>query len=406
MIIIKKITFAGAYGINSIGDEAGAFFIANSLREIYNEKIFFSILDRHANLKQYEQYAFKSVQNLEYNSKEESIGKWFRGFNYGDDKGVLINIVKEIKNSDLLIIGLGNLLLDITIDLFRGPIPYYEVLSRIATLHEVPIMLYGLSIGPLSTEYGKLLTKSILKQATIKTVRDKKSLALIKKLGINNSDVHLLPDPVVGIKANKIDKSIKRKYIGVSVRSLAYKGDEELNKRYEKSILKIVQYFLGYLDFEVVFIPHCTYEFGGDEQNDIIISKRILEQLTNKDRASVLSKEKARSIPDVLNVYSKCAFSISTRLHSNIFAAITSTPMISINYNPKVKGFIEWLGLQDYCLELNDVDYSNLKEKVENLIGKIDIEREIIKNKILEGKEETDEYINLVVDILEGATNI
>jgi polysaccharide pyruvyl transferase WcaK-like protein len=121
----KIILFAGAYGTQNAGDDLPLLVMCKNLKNFFNEKkLDFRVISRHPDPWEEQQYSVTMIKNLEFESREESTGKWFQGLNYGDDKKNLERIRDEIKNCDLLVLGAGNFLIDKTIDLFRGPIPF------------------------------------------------------------------------------------------------------------------------------------------------------------------------------------------------------------------------------------------------------------------------------------------
>jgi polysaccharide pyruvyl transferase WcaK-like protein len=66
-------------------------------------------------------------------------------------------------------------------------------------------MLYGLSAGPLRTEWGRDLTKWIVENADITTVRDVYSKKLLEKMCGAAKTIHLLPDPTIGAQPQDSD---------------------------------------------------------------------------------------------------------------------------------------------------------------------------------------------------------
>jgi colanic acid/amylovoran biosynthesis protein len=120
---VTKVSFAGAYGIRSQGDDAALLALVEGLRRRI-EHFDGVAIARHAQENPYATYGLRSVQNIEYEHKSESIGKWFHGFNYGDDRDHLKLLQEEIGSSNLLVLGAGNWMVDVTIELLRGPIPY------------------------------------------------------------------------------------------------------------------------------------------------------------------------------------------------------------------------------------------------------------------------------------------
>jgi len=177
-----KVIFAGAYGIHSQGDDAALITLVEGLRQRIGA---FDgvVIARHYREDAYAPWELRSIQNLEYEHKSESVGKWFHGFNHGDDRSHLQQLQDEIATSDLLILGAGNFLVDKTIDLLRGPIPYFFVLTLMAKMAKTPVMWFGISIGPFRTDYGRNLSRLAADLADVITVRDTQSSIELQQLG-------------------------------------------------------------------------------------------------------------------------------------------------------------------------------------------------------------------------------
>ena len=65
---------------------------------------------------------------------------------------------------------------------------------------------------------------------------------------------------------------------------------------------------------------------------------------------------------------SKLYMVIGMRYHSNIFSAKMGTPFISISYEQKMQGFMKKIGLEKYCIVINELNYERLKSKMELVV--------------------------------------
>ena len=65
---------------------------------------------------------------------------------------------------------------------------------------------------------------------------------------------------------------------------------------------------------------------------------------------------------------SKLYMVIGMRYHSNIFSAKMGTPFISISYEQKMQGFMKKIGLEKYCIVINELNYESLKSKMELVV--------------------------------------
>ena len=63
---------------------------------------------------------------------------------------------------------------------------------------------------------------------------------------------------------------------------------------------------------------------------------------------------------------------VSMRLHALIFACSQRTRIVGISYDPKVSGFMNYLG-SDNCVELAEVTADNLKEKIDNCLRELEM---------------------------------
>lgn len=52
------------------------------------------------------------------------------------------------------------------------------------------------------------------------------------------------------------------------------------------------------------------------------------------------------------------------RYHSNIFSAKQLTPFISITYEQKMLGFMKESGLEEYCIDVNELNADILWKKL------------------------------------------
>ena len=195
-----RVLFAGAYGIENAGDDLPLIVMCENLKKLSPETDFqFHVLSRHPNKWEEDKYGVKMIQNIEYHSREVAQGKWFKGLNFGDDTTELCTIKEEIQEADLLVLGAGNFLIDINIGLLRGPIPLLALYVFLAKLYHKPVMLYGFSAGPLKTEWGTDLSRWIVENSDVITVRDSASKDLIQSITQQILKIDVLPDSTIGI---------------------------------------------------------------------------------------------------------------------------------------------------------------------------------------------------------------
>ena len=357
---IVKIMISGYYGFNNTGDEA----ILTSMVRAFKEKIpqiKIAVLSRNP-LQTSQAYQVKAINRLH-----------------------LISILNCLRDTNLFISGGGGLLQDST---GKGwSILYYLGLILVAKILRVPVIVYAQGIGPINKQINKKLMKWILNKVDLITVRDNSSKELLENLGVVKPSIYVNSDPSFLLRRKSnidiLDKhphieeliySNNHSVVGISVRE--YKENREDLK---EIFAKVADYLIENYKAKIIFLP-----FKFDE--DVCISEEILSLMKNKSQANVL---KIRLEPEeLLSLLSRLSLMVGVRLHSIIFSTMADIPFIALNYDPKVKNFVESLGLSELLLELDDTSLKNFKEKVKYIKENNDRIKKILskKVKILEEK--------------------
>ncbi|MHC2994766.1 MAG: polysaccharide pyruvyl transferase CsaB [Candidatus Atribacteria bacterium] len=360
---IVKIMISGYYGFNNTGDEA----ILTSMVRAFKEKIpqiKIVVLSQNP-LQTSQAYQVKAINRLH-----------------------LISILNCLRNTNLFISGGGGLFQDST---GKGwSILYYLGLILGAKIVRVPVMIYAQGIGPVSKQINKKLMKWILNKVDLITVRDNSSKELLENLGVVKPSICVNSDPSFLLRRKDtkdtidiIDKythireliySNNRPVIGISVRE--YKDNR---KDIRRIFAKVADDLIENYKAKIIFLP---FKFD----DDVRISEEILSLMKNKNQANVLT---TRLEPEeLLSLLYRLSLMVGIRLHSIIFSTMADIPFIALNYDPKVKNFVESLGLSELLLELDDTSLKNFKEKVKYIKENDDKIKKILskKVKILEEK--------------------
>lgn len=395
-----KVLFIGAYGIENAGDDLPMLVMIDNFRKLAPQKIFeFHALTRHINEWEAQKYNVIYHQNLEYENREQAAGKWIRGLNFNDDRGEFYDFMDLIKSMDLLIIGAGNFIIDISIDIFKGPIPLIWWYIHLAKLHEKKVFLYGFSTAPLNSEYGQLLTKEIVNKSDIITVRDNDSKQYLKSLGLSK-DIIVLPDPTLG--ASKGDSAIDfllgkdktlltdnvKFTIALGLRSLNFLKDKG-----EHVYKEIITFINSQPDYRFIFVPQSTYF----EDDDIKLAQNIANKINDNIELHIISH---RYTPrELIKIYSLCDITLAIRLHCAVFSQIANTPAVAINYLPKVKSYMKDFGTLEQVIELEKISAAKISEKIIAIKNNKNLQT-TIKNKNIEKCNLVKEYARLALLLL------
>lgn len=333
---IVKIMISGYYGFNNTGDEA----ILKSMVRVFKEKL-----------------PRVKIVVLSQNPLQTSQSCQVKAIN----RLHLISILNCFRDTNLFISGGGGLLQDST---GRGwSILYYLGLILGAILFRVPVMIYAQGIGPINKKLNKLLIKWILNKIDIITVRDIASKELLKSMGVLKPEIYVSSDSSFLLKKKSIDHIIKNfpdileltksnnyPLVGISIRE--YKGNRTDLKR---MVARLADDIIEKYKVKIIFLP---FKFN----EDLHISEEILFLMKNKSQANIL---KARLEPEeLLFLVSQLSLMIGMRLHSIIFSSMVNIPFIALNYDPKVKNFVQDLDLTELLLDLNGISLKIFRKKV------------------------------------------
>lgn len=340
---MKKIVITGSstYGVNNMGDDSMLACMVQGVRRHWdNPEIVF--ICRHPN-EQYDQaFGFTSVKNIDHDSREESIGRFFLGMNEGDSTAHLAEIKNQIETADLLLIG-GNSFMEICKNEFlRGVSTYAATLGTLAKFCETPFGLYGLNVvddirDPTTKEHAKFL----ISNAIHTTVRETKTLEYLSDIGIESSKISVCGDPAYGMEYDQrinphsvlekcgISIDYNRPLVGVALRQEYWTGEEADFHAKTNHVARVLDRFSLDCDVDLLLIPNCTYTAAHLWQDDRVAHRKLFELMSEKNRVKLV--EEQLSVFETYSLFSLLDFHISNRRHSCIFAAMNLVPFLSLS---------------------------------------------------------------------------
>ncbi len=286
-------------------------------------------------------------------------------------------LLKAVASCRLLICGGGTLIQDST---STKSLLYYLFVIRLAKLFNKKVMLWANGIGPLS-EKNRGLTKRVLNCTEVITLRDKISERELSALGVTKPKIRVCADSVLALEYEKKEALVQIKeklqipknmdYFIVSVREFS-----GLAENFEENVAQICDYVYEKYSCFPVFLPF-------QKQKDLGISERIRKKMHNRSQISDTECE----IYDLLQLISHSRLCIGMRLHSLIYSALCRVPQIGLVYDPKVTGFMEYMGQKSY-LDVAKTDIDTFKRLVdqafndrENIVARLNDDMVIMKRK-------------------------
>ncbi len=302
---MKEILISGYYGFQNNGDDALLLSIVNDLKRT-NPRAPIVVLSK-CPAETERVYGVKAI-----------------------DRFNIFSILRHMKRAGLLISGGGTLIQDAT---STKSLRYYLGIIQIAKLFGVKVMLYANGIGPLINESSRRITKRILNKTELITLRDDGSQKVLDSIGVNGPKTVLTADPVFNLEISKNGEAIlesigaRAPRIGISVREW-----KTLPKDFAEAMAEFSDYAYERYGLEPVLIPM-------QPSRDAEISRRIAERA--KHTPAVF--DKSCDIHDMLSVIGAMDVCVGMRLHTLIYAAAGSVPLIGLVYDPKISGFMNYM---------------------------------------------------------------
>lgn len=349
----KGVTILGYYGANNTGDEA---ILQGMLEALQDQNITdITVLSRNPE-QTIKQHNIKSIYT----------GRRFKG---------LINIYRQLRTSQLFILGGGGLLQDN----YGRIVPYWLSRVIIAFVARTPVIYYAHGVGPLNSTKARVLVKLISNKVNYITLRDQYSLELLQEVGVYRPKMELTADPALALKIisdgrellqnEGIDFNNGKLKIAVCLRSW---NDES----FIPTLINSLEFLKERNNIQYIFLP---FQYGQDEP----ISQYVLDKI--KDKSALIIK--GRYTPEqIAAMLKEMDGIIAMRLHALILGSISYRPSFAIAYDPKVENFMDRIGLKAYSYKIEKIK-DNQEQFIQSLISWVD-NLELLSEQIQQPVEE------------------
>lgn len=249
-------------------------------------------------------------------------------------------ILRAMGRVRLYINGGGSLIQDAT---SRRSLLYYLFTLRAARWRGCKVLMYGCGIGPVSRLGDVALVRRVLNTCVDAiTLREDASLAELRRFGVDRPETVLAADPVLSLQPApeeetdalmaKLGLESGGAYLGVCLRT--WKGFEDK----APVIAGAVRYARDKYGLTPVFLS-INHISDGDAA-DLVCAH------LDGPRPCILRQPLSSEL--MLGLTSRMQAVISMRLHGLIFAAGQGVPLVGITYDPKVSGFLSYMGQELY----------------------------------------------------------
>jgi polysaccharide pyruvyl transferase WcaK-like protein len=267
-------------------------------------------------------------------------------------------IAAALADADLLIVGGGGFIYDYDARisahnfLHGDPSLFYPHFRALVVAHAlgVPSQVYGIGVGPLVTAAGRGLTRTILGLAAAITVRDPLSLLELRAAGLDRVDLAVTADPALGLPPSAPTATEDRgRTVGFVARGWLQQGGTwttpgaARHERYLDWLAAGADYAVERWEATPLFLPlQRRYD------DDSASAARVIARMRHGARARVA--DGLTGYRDLQRALAGLDALVSTRLHPLILGCVARVPPIGIALSPKVRAFLDDLGLGELVL--------------------------------------------------------
>ncbi|MBI5414486.1 polysaccharide pyruvyl transferase family protein [Candidatus Peregrinibacteria bacterium] len=260
-----------------------------------------------------------------------SLGKWIL-------TGKFFKTYTAVKNADLVIFGGGGLFQELP----KKALSIWRRYFRFCVFFKKRILLIGNSFGPFRSQRSLRKTGNLLSSASFCSVRDENSLNILRDMHFPAGRSFLATDAAFLLPAKR-SGPLKKSGILICLRN----GD--LSKEYLDEIRKFCRQ-VEKKKQKVEFLPMQITRSADDK----LAAKLGIPLFLPKNLTEVRTK------------IAESEFLLGNRLHSGIFAMLSSTPFLIIPSRPKIQNFFTSCGLPKMLLS-GKITAQKIMKKYEHL---------------------------------------
>lgn len=367
---MSRILISGYYGFNNAGDDVVLYGIISALRR-EQPNISLAVLS---------------------NQPERTTALFgIPAYN----RWSLPTIVRELMRSDMLVMGGGTLMQDVT---SPRSVLYYLGIVSIAKLLGKPVVFYAQGFGPVQKPISRLLIKRVVNRVDVITVRDFESGEDFKACGVSKAPVYVTADPALTISPDDVsdergrqllaDKfaDLSKPLVAISVR------DWKQEQRFKQAIARAADLFAE-RGWNVLFLPM-------HYPSDLAPSRDIIGMM-RQPGAQLL--DEPVTFHDIMSVLKQCEYVLGMRLHSLILACMLQTPFTGISYDPKIDRFVERAGMPS-AGHITRLDESALLALLNERLANLEREKRVIAERSRLLAQEAAKSSELVLQALRRKT--
>ena len=245
----------------------------------------------------------------------------------------VLQVWKALRRCDVLLSGGGSLLQDRT---STRSILYYLSIMKGAALLGKPVMLYANGIGPVDKPGNRRRVKQAVECADLVTLRDHSSQQELREMGVTRQDLHVTADPVFQLEPAEKETAFRllqcaglKEHADFAVVAVRNWPDTD---GFFTELAAVCDHLRRTHGLEILFMLM-------QPQNDRQAAQAVQEAMEEPSYLLDVSC----TPKELMGVLGQAKLCLAMRLHTLIFSARMSVPMLGLVYDPKVESYLKEL---------------------------------------------------------------
>lgn len=274
--------------------------------------------------------------------------------------GNTLMLSEAIRASDLVVWGGGGLLQDYwhlpIEDFLRNPrfgIPGYLRVPLLAAAWGVPCIMYAQGVGPIERAENRGLVGAIVNAVSAITVRDADSAALLRACGVR-VPITVTADPAIALRArpgaaDRIASAAGLAAMPRPIVAVIPRIPPDADRAWIAPLVTALDRWIEESGGSAAFVV-----FDHGREGDGAICREIAGLLARPSAAIVVDAPFKPA--DVVALLAACDATVATRLHGVLLSAAAGTPVLALDYDPKVRAAAAELGVPVFPLREFPID--------------------------------------------------
>ena len=311
-----------------------------------------------------------------------------------------ITTLHEVKNTDIVVIGGGGLFFDSKIyNPFFNFLPNMVIIALLCSIFKKKLYIFSVGANHLDSKISRLLTKFVLAQADVITVRDDDSKRVLKCLSKRRIEVYSDPAFLLDGKSNNYVEDIKNKYLNNDI--IVLNIHDSLTYRFKMNISEdnFCKRLISIMD-EFVNQGYTIFLFSTISKNSFL--DKLVEYSNFQEKYVKLDNSKMNP-ENMIEILKASKLIVGSQLHSLILSSIANVPAIGFIYDEKVFSFLEYTHQKNQSIFLSEVnDLSILRDKINYVLENNESIRAILGERLVDIRRSANQNFTNLEAVLDG----